>query len=342
MNLRVLITGAGAPGAYGIIKSLKSSFHVSYIIGTDIKLLVASIELLDEFITGKKSTDSDFITNLVDTARKNKIDIIIPLVTSELILLANHKSEFLKLGIRVLVMDENIIDIANNKLKMLDALKKNNIRIPRYQAFSNLSEFNEALTLFDKDQITCFKPSMSNGSRGFRIIDPNHDALNFLLNEKPNQAYISKANFEDLISNNTITEMVLMEYLPGDEYSVDIFKNETLEIIVPRRRVAMNSGISVEIIVEKSDEIVSYSREIINALNLNGVFGIQLKYGADGIPYILEINPRLQGTVIASVAAGANLPLIALESEFGVNHVMPTIRWGLRMIRRWEETYFDA
>ena len=48
-KVNVLITGAGAPGAFGLIKMLRKSSDVNMVFGVDIKSLVSNVFFLDEF-----------------------------------------------------------------------------------------------------------------------------------------------------------------------------------------------------------------------------------------------------------------------------------------------------
>ena len=340
-RIRILITGAGAPGAYGIIRALRKSNIIDFIMGIDIKNDVATSPILNRFEKGPSSSEPEFIAKVIDISKRNNIDLILPLVTSELLSFSSNVDLFEERGIKVIVISENIMRVVNNKRLLLEELSTKGIRIPKYQVFTNAKEFKYAVSLFEEDQVICFKPTVGNGSRGFRIIDPKVDELRLMFDEKPNQTYITKNRFLEIIANTNLPEMLLMDYLPGNEYSVDIYLDESMEIIIPRRRVAMNSGISVENIIEYNIDVIEYCKEIVSALKLSGVFGIQIKMGSDGKPYILEINPRLQGTVTASVEAGANIPLIAVESKFGISHDLPEINWGLRMIRHWDESYFQ-
>jgi len=57
---------------------------------------------------------------------------------------------------------------------------------------------------------------------------------------------------------------------------------------------------------------------------------------------VLEINPRVQGTISAALGAGVNLPLLAVKQELGLP-IMPYelfVKWGVRFSRYWEEVFY--
>jgi carbamoyl-phosphate synthase large subunit len=339
---RIMITGAGAPGAYGIIKSLRNNNIVEKILGIDIKSNVSNEKYLDKFIQGPHNSDVSFISTILEICILNSINIVIPLVTNELEALSKSKDLFLHKGIKVIVMDSEKLELVNNKYELMNFLKLNGIRVPNFELVKDNKSFEFGLKkLGYPKNVVCFKPSVSNGSRGFRIIDSAVDEFDLLFNHKPNNLYMSVEKFLEIIKDRVVKDIILMDYLPGDEYSVDVYYDSLNEVIIPRKRLVMNGGISTTIVVENNYEVINYCREIISCLNIKGAIGIQVRLGLDGLPYVLEINPRLQGTVVASVAAGANIPLYLIMSSLGLEVKVGALNWGMKMIRFWEESYFD-
>ena len=130
------------------------------------------------------------------------------------------------------------------------------------------------------------------------------------------------------------------EYLPGIEYSVDCvcMDGETIACI-PRQRVETSMGVSVESIVEKNDEIIDISKKIIKALNLSYNVNIQFKYSVDGKPKLLEINPRVSGSLISNFGAGVNMLELSLKLAYGLPLPSIDIKWGTKMMRYWSQLY---
>lgn len=92
----------------------------------------------------------------------------------------------------------------------------------------------------------------------------------------------------------------------------------------------------------KEDVIINYCRKIIKAIELHGNIGIQVKYSHSNQPLLLEINPRVQGTIVAALGAGINLPLLAVKQELGMT-IDPKeldIDWGVKFSRHWTEVFY--
>ncbi|MHA1863240.1 MAG: ATP-grasp domain-containing protein [Candidatus Thorarchaeota archaeon] len=83
------------------------------------------------------------------------------------------------------------------------------------------------------------------------------------------------------------------------------------------------------------------SRKLVDGFGLSYNVGIQVKENKEGVPLLLEINPRLQGTTVISVAGGVNIPemmvMMALE-EFDYDF-KTVVKWGLQMQRVWLELF---
>jgi carbamoyl-phosphate synthase large subunit len=145
-----------------------------------------------------------------------------------------------------------------------------------------------------------------------------------------------------ILGSGAFPELLISEFLPGEEYSVDcLAKAGESVLIIPRLRKKMQNGISIEgeIIEEKS--IIAYCESIIKELNLHGNIGIQVKKSMTGEYLILEINPRVQGTISAIIGAGVNLPVLAVKQEIGlpIDDKELQVKWGTKFSRYWTEVF---
>ena len=336
------MTGGGAPGAAGILKCLhqEPSFRV---IAADANPGAVARYLNTDFETIPLAADPEFAGKLIALCRAYDIHVVIPLVTRELIPLAEHVAEFEATGTRLLVSRAESLAIANDKAALYEFLQWRGIPVPGFRIVETVEQFSTAVTElgYPKKNI-CFKPSVSNGSRGFRIITENIAESDLLFNYKPGNTYMRKDDALRILSSTQFPRLLVSELLPGVEYSVDCLANHGEPVlVVPRIRNKMAGGISVEGTFVKHDEIIGYCGEIIRALQLHGNIGIQVKESVSGAMLILEINPRLQGTVSAALGAGINFPVLAVKQELGLP-VLPEelqVRWGTSFSRYWSEVF---
>lgn len=335
----ILVTGGGAPGAPGIIKALHSSKYK--IFSCDNRSSTIGSLLAQHSFTVPFGDDPAYITQLLKQALDNKINTILPITTRELLPLAQNKKLFEDKGIEVIISPEESIELANNKGSLMEHLNKNNVPTAKFQVCHTIEEFEgAAYQLGYPEKAITFKPTTSNGSRGFRIIDPTINEHHLLFYEKPSNTYITYSKAIEILSRKSFPELVVMEYLPGDEYSVDcLIKEGRIQYIIPRKRTQMRAGISVEGEITNNLEIIDYCKRILKLIPLHGPIGIQVKLDQLNTPKILEINPRIQGTSVACIGAGVNLALSAIDG-LDVTNMNQGVKWGTKFIRYYSEAFY--
>jgi len=347
-EINVLMTGAGAPGAAGILKCLQLDPHIK-VIAAD-----ANPNAVGRWLNGGSSGsgfekipfahEKNFVEQLLSICERSNIHVLLPLVTKELLPLAQHKKEFEEQETKVLVSNVDSLEIANNKSRLYQFLQWRGIDVPKYKVVETIDQFKLAVEeLNTRGKRVCFKPSLSNGSRGFRVIAGDIDEHDLLFNEKPNSTYISFNDALRILSLKPFPELLVTEYLPGEEYSVDCLANHgEVRLIVPRLRTRTINGISVEGEFVNDNDIVAYCSQIVGELQLHGNIGIQVKKSLEGKFLIIEINPRVQGTIVAGLGAGANLPLLAVKQELNlqISEEELQVKWGTRFSRYWNEVFY--
>ena len=108
-------------------------------------------------------------------------------------------------------------------------------------------------------------------------------------------------------------------YMWGREYSVDMLCSGGKSLFcVPRTRDKMIGGISVAGKLDRNFGLIAFCIRLAQSLELDGPIGMQWKEDADGVPHLIEINPRLQGTTSALALAGVNLPVQAVRLALGL------------------------
>jgi carbamoyl-phosphate synthase large subunit len=342
-KVNILMTGGGAPGAAGILHCLKQdpSFNITV---ADANPNAIGKYLNNDFETILFADNPNFVDEVLSLCRRKNIHIILPLVTKELIPLSKRSNEFEPAGAKLLVSPASSLEIANNKSNLYEFLQWRGIAIPKFQIAETIEQFKIAVEdLGYPSKQVCFKPSISNGSRGFRIITEQINELDLLFNHKPSSTYISLNDAIRILSSGPFPELLISEYLPGEEYSVDCLANHGEPVlIVPRVRKRMINGITVEGEFIKEETIISYCSKIIKELQLHGNIGIQVKKSDSGQFLLLEINPRVQGTISAALGAGVNLPVLAIKQELNLP-ISPEellIKWGTSFSRYWNEVFY--
>lgn len=110
--------------------------------------------------------------------------------------------------------------------------------------------------------------------------------------------------------------MVICEFLPGEEVTVDCFTNKNRELVFcnPRAVDRMLAGIDVHSRrIELSDEIRYIADSLNTEIEFRGFWFFQIKKDINGKFKLLEISTRLPGAFSLSRCMDVNLPLLALK-----------------------------
>jgi carbamoyl-phosphate synthase large subunit len=336
--LRILVTGAGAPGIKGTIFSLINNYDKRriYIVGTDAIDNVIGKYLCDKFfVIPKASCKNNYLKTLKEICKKEKIDVIIPQNTSELSLLAKYRKIFSEGGVKIIVSGEQALSDSNNKFNLMSLCRENDIPCGKFFLVTTRSELKEkAKELGWPENKIVLKPPISNGMRGVRIIDEKFDKKTHFYQEKPSSLFQQLDDIFNILGDE-FPELIVTEYLPGTEYTVDVLHVDTIITVIPRKRELIRSGITFNGITENNKKIINYSENLTKILNLQFCFGFQFKLDRNNIPKILESNPRVQGTMVLSTFAGANIIYSAVKYALGEPVPNFEIKWGTKILRYW-------
>ena len=141
------------------------------------------------------------------------------------------------------------------------------------------------------------KPRQGAGSRGVRLV-PDADALRALPEDQ---------------------DLIVQEFLPGEEYSVDVIADAAHRVVaaVPRTRARVDSGVAIAGRTVHDRELEDAAARIAEAIGLVGVANVQLRRDRSGRAVLLEVNPRFPGALPLTIAAGVDIPSLVVDLFLG-------------------------
>ena len=246
-NISVVITGVGAPGIKGTVYSLKNNFDNRQIkiIGTDINSDAVGKYFCDKFYQIPKASDKKkYLETILDICKKNSVDVLIPQNTIELSLLSSNIHLFSAINTKIVISSYESIEVANNKFLLMSKCKELGIPVGDFFLVNNFDDLKKhALKLGWPNKNFVVKPPVSNGMRGVRIISDSINRKHNFYNEKPSSLVIS---MDDLyaILGDTFDDLIVTEFLPGNEFTVDVYRDNKNTISIPRVRNVVRSGIT--------------------------------------------------------------------------------------------------
>ena len=312
---RVLLTGAGGAAAVSFIKATRGEGVVLH--AADMDALAAGLYLVPESQRHlvPAAADPGFVLHLLGLCRRHAIDVLVPTVDSELLSVARASDDFAAAGVRLLLASEATLALCLDKLALLDACEAV-VPVGRHGAL------DAAFDPRDWEFPLIVKPRAGSGSRGIK-------------------KFASRERLETLPRN---AHLLVQEFLPGDEYSVDVLASGDGRIVaaVPRERLKVDSGVAVTARTLHDPLLEEYACRVAVHIGLRYAANIQFRRNAAGVPTLLEVNARFPGTMPLTVQSGVNMPLLALRDVLG--QPPPAGRLTFRdvaVVRYWTEEFIE-
>ena len=237
--------------------------------------------------------DDEFETRFVALVQELGIDVVFPALDDAIVKLVQMGD---KLPCKVIAADEHTTEICRDKELTYEAFSDCWFNPKTYTSASEVDVFPVLM-----------KPAVGQGSAGVKRIE-TADEMDYELSSRSGR-------------------QVVCEYLPGEEYTIDCFTDRqgTLRYCSQRVRNRVKAGISVNSYLTAPDSVVrQVAEDINNRLSLRGMWFFQLKRNAAGEYRLLEIAPRVAGTMCLERAVGVNLPLLAIFDVLGYDvELMP-------------------
>jgi len=278
-------------------KQLKIDLSV---LGTDSTKLSSALQLCDKGFLVKPVTHANYIKQLLNIVKTNKVKLLIPTVDLDLKLLAKNKPRFAAMGCSVLVSAPDVVDICQDKTKTFRFLVKKGFDTPvTMSAQTALSKRKLRWPYF-------LKSRYGSASKGNAVVSNRKELLFF---------------------SKKIPNAICQKFISGTEHTCDVYVDFSMKVrcVVPRKRIEVRAGEVSKGQVVKHHRIMNETARLVETLGAGpGVITLQLFLTDDDTIKFIEINPRFGGGVPLSIKAGANFPKWILQESLGEK---PNIRF---------------
>ena len=342
----VLVTCAGAYHAPGVINHLKKLKKINTtIITVDVNKEAVGQYFSDYFFTISGGNSNSYIKELLNICKKMKVNIVIPFSDEEALSLSKKNNLFKKINTKILISKYSSTKLVSNKKTLMEYIKENGIEYPKFFYPRNISEVNFALKKlgYPRKKIV-FKPINQRGGRGFRIINSKFNEFNEIT-EKKKELYISYERLKKTIGHNKkFPNFLLMEYLEGEDFNVDVLINKGKIVnFVAQRRLEPKHGSLEKGLIDKDLKIKKYLIKILQKIELDNLINLEMAYqkkGKKGKLLLYEINARPSAPIITSFKAGNSLLENAIYLNLGIKASKKKIS-NTKIIRYWGELFLN-
>jgi carbamoyl-phosphate synthase large subunit len=306
----VLVSAAGAPGTAALIRALRENGEREVrVVGTDMAERSVGRFLCDSFHLVPSGSDPGFADAMVEIARKEGVEAILPQSSFDLLGLAEAKDRFE--GVAVMVSSPEAVRRSNDKAESYALLDEIGVPGPQWRRVVGGEAVAEAAReLGYPAEDVALKPAFSSGSRGFRILSAEADRREQLLTNRPGVA--ESLRLEELVEllGDDETTLLVMELASGLERTIDgIADGGRIALGHPKTRESMRAGLAMYFATLDDDWLMEISAKIVEALSLDHFFNIQLVGDK-----VIEINPRISTVVYQE---DLNLPWLGVKHALG-------------------------
>ncbi len=303
--MNILFTCAGR--RHYLLEYFKSIKDIK-VFACDASLYAPALYTAHEFFLVPDVYDLNYINILLDEARARNINAIIPLNDLELPVLAANKERFEANGIKVLISDENVVDICFDKYKTVKFSE--GISVSKIPTFLHPADALRYKKKYPECSLI-LKPRWGSASVGIEYPKDENDLLYRYELLKRNLIKSIPGEIRDFDPDNCI---LIQRVINGQEYGMDVinnFKGEPVAVFL-RKKIAMRAGETDKAETIYDAGLNKIGEEIGRKLKHIGLLDCDLIIENDDI-YLLEMNPRFGGGYPFMHYAGANFPLALVE-----------------------------
>lgn len=250
----------------------------------------------------------EFIPAMSRIVKERHIDAIYPAMDLVITILKEHEEE---LGCRVVASPIETTQICLSK-ELTYMKLEGCILIPK--VFDPLNVPVDEFPVFAK-------PKIGYGAKGTKKLNNQEEVDSFVKGKQ---------------------DILILEYLPGEEFTVDCFTDKEGKPLysAARKRNRVKDGISVNTFFVDEQEEFNRITEIINSkIKFRGAWFYQVKRDRKGQLRLLEIASRLGGSSLLSRAVGVNFALLSLFDAFDYNVVVFKNDYKVELDRALENKY---
>ena len=303
--IKILFTGGGGAGNEALWRLLSDRYTLHF--GD------ADPEAIDPNIPEDRrhqlpwASDPNFILKMTELCRKLNIDLLVPSIDEELLVLSRN-AEGLAPTL-LFLPNTDYIETMLDKLSMIRSLSENKIPVPISRTLTD--DLNDI-------HFPCIsKPRSGRGSRGVRVLSSIADAMSL------------KLTLGDMAE-----KILVQDKIEGMEYTVQMLADDTgqLRAIVPVR-IDIKRAITIRAETEAEPHVIAACQSLHQAIPTSGCYNIQLILTKEGKVFPFEINPRISTTFCLVVAAGID-PFAIFFNQYQGNDIIP-FDAGIKLRRHW-------
>lgn len=289
-----------AVGSHGKVIATNSIADTSGMLAADVSCVLPS------------AAEPCYVDSLLDVCEKHNVKLLFSLHDWEAPFIAAAADRFKNAGVLLGISNTSVLKTCLEKQATYAFCIRNGINTP----LSYTTE-HEALNAYDQGRLAYPMIVKANCGQGSLALHVSYSA-----DELKAACVLAKAQV-DRFSDNGVSKasksgIVIQEYLAGVEYGLDVindFCGNFLACLV-KRKISMRSGETDSATTVNDPMLTSLGKRISESLRHVAMLDADVIV-KEGVPYLIEMNPRFGGHYPFSHIAGANVPAVLVALAEG-------------------------
>jgi carbamoyl-phosphate synthase large subunit len=284
--MNVLLTSVGRRVALGhaFRREIDAYAPGGRLFGADLSSLSAGFHDADQGFLVPPCTDPGYVPRLLELVRRERVDVVVPLIDTELAILARSREVFLREGCHVIVSDLEQVLLTRDKARSVERFRQLGFDAPRVLSPAEVDRL-------DALRYPVFvKPAHGSSSLGATRAD-GPDELRYALSRTQ--------------------QPIVQSFEEGEEFTIDVFCDlgGVVRCVVPRKRLEVRGGEVSKGLTVKDRAMMDAAARLVTALGgCRGCVTLQCFRSPDRRLVFFEANLRFGGGYPLAYEAGANFP----------------------------------
>jgi predicted ATP-grasp superfamily ATP-dependent carboligase len=266
-----------------------------------------------------------YLEALVAFVRDHSVRVLLPVGDASITMLAPQRERFAEHGCTLAVASDAALEIANDKVRTLELADKLGIPYPKSLPLAGVEDIRAAEAAFGYPYVV--KPTVSWTGQAAERATPT---------EVINEEEAVKATDNCLATG---CEVIAQQLASGDRISISVFmaNGELLAYCgcTALRTTPPLGGVSVQrVSIAIDKDLLDATVSLVTAAGVEGASEVEYRCDAQGNPLLMEINPRLAGTLENAMHSGVNFPLMIWQWATG-QPVQPVRSYPVGVRTRW-------
>lgn len=315
---RVLTTAAGGDIGIGALQSIHRAGHDT--VAVDIDPRAAGLYFADDGVTVPRATRATWPTVMAETVESYDVDVVIPLIDPE-VARVDELRRALPADVPVLLPRYGLVEKCIDKKSMYDYLDELGIETPDTLA---IDSEGESYQIPSSGFPAIVKPRRGQGAEGVRRVT-NRAAL---------REAVERSEYEP-------HELLVQEYISGEEYTSNVASTQDGRLLsVVNKRVPERDGYTAWGVTVEEQSVYDSCVNVFKCVDPRGPMNVQHIMDDDGVPRVIEINPRFSGSSCLTVEAGVNEFDMLIRDALGEQvQAVDEYETGVNIVRYTDQAY---